>query len=88
MLESERNAGLEMGLEKFEFKKQGLFVKVYNNNITKAYRKLKRLIRDEGIDQEIRKRQCYEKPSVKRKRLKDIARRRWQKKQREMNDNW
>jgi len=77
-----------MELEKFEFTKQGLYVKVHNNNITKAYRKLKRLMRDEGIDQEFRRRQCYEKPSVKRKRLKDIGRSRWQKKQRETKDNW
>lgn len=73
---------------KNEFRKSGLTVEVKNNNITKAWRKLKRLMQDEGINQELRKRQYYEKPSVKKKREKAQAKRRWEKRRAEMEANW
>lgn len=73
---------------KNEFRKSGLTVEVKNNNITKAWRKLKRLMQDEGINQELRERQYYEKPSVKKKREKAQAKRRWEKRKAEMEANW
>jgi len=60
--------------------KQGLTVTVHNNNVVKAWKKLKRRLQEEGISQEIRDRRYYEKPSEKRKKAKNIARKRWQKK--------
>ena len=70
------------------FKKKGLRVEVRNNNVTKAWRKLKRLIQSEGVNLELRKRQYYEKPSEKRKRQKDMARKRWLKKKEEIESRW
>ena len=70
------------------FKKKGLRVEVRNNNVTKAWRKLKRLIQSEGVNLELRKRQYYEKPSERRRREKDMARKRWLKKKEEIDSRW
>ena len=70
------------------FKKNGLRVEVRNNNVTKAWRKLKRLLQSEGINLELRRRQHYEKPSERRRREKDMARKRWLKKKSEIENKW
>lgn len=44
-------------------------VKVINNEIEKAIRKLKRKMLREGILKELKLRQFYEKPSAKRRRV-------------------
>ena len=77
-----------MAQDQFEFRKSGMTVQVKNNNVTRAWRKLKRLLQDEGVNQEMRDRQYYEKPSAKKKRLKAMAKKRWEKKRREMENNW
>jgi len=59
---------------------RGMVVTVYNNDITKAVRKLKKKGNNEGILKEIREREHYEKPSLKRKKAKAAARKRWLKK--------
>ena len=64
--------------------KQGLYVQVRNNDVSRALRKLKRLMQDEGIILEMRKRKYYVKPSEKRAKAKAAGRARWLKKQREM----
>lgn len=74
--------------EEREFRQRGLYVEVKNNNINRAWRKLKRLLQDEGINQELRDRQYYEKPSAKRKREKAMAKKRWDKKRQEIEQNW
>jgi small subunit ribosomal protein S21 len=66
--------------------KQGLTVQVRNNDVTRAWRKLKRLLQDEGIMEEIRDRKHYVKPSEKRARAKAAGRARWLKKQREIDN--
>lgn len=58
----------------------GLVVTVYNNDINKALRKLKKKVNNEGVLKELRERQYYEKPSLKRKKAKAAARKRWLKK--------
>lgn len=63
---------------------RGLEVRVKNNDVNKALRKLKKLMQMEGIFQELRDREYYEKPSLARKRKKAQAKKRWQKKQEEM----
>lgn len=69
----------------FDFERhQGLYVKVKNNDVNKAMRKLKKLMTAEGIMQELRKREAYEPPSVRKKREKAQAVKRWQKKQAEI----
>lgn len=66
---------------------RGLTVKVKNNDVNKAMRKLKKLMQQEGIFQELRKREYYEKPTTKRKREKAQAVKRWRKKQAESLKN-
>ena len=45
-----------------------LEVKVRNNNIEKAIRQLKKKVIKEGILKEVKMRQYYEKPTLKRQR--------------------
>lgn len=66
--------------------KQGLYVQVRNNDVSRAIRKLKRLMQDEGIILEMRKRKYYVKPSEKRSKAKAAGRIRWLKKQREIEN--
>lgn len=66
--------------------KQGLKVEVRNNDINRAWRKLKRLLQDEGVLQEFRERKHYTKPSEKRARAKAAGRARWLKKKRELDN--
>ena len=51
-------------------------IKVKDGNIEDAIKKLKRQNARNGILQELRKRECYEKPSVKRKKKSEAARKR------------
>lgn len=59
---------------------QGLRVEVRNGDINSALRRFKKLVQQEGLIQEVRERQEYVKPSVKRKKAKAAARARWLKK--------
>ena len=58
----------------------GMVVKVFNNDVKKALRRLKKLVNNEGILKEVKERQYYEKPSLKRKKAKAAACKRWLKK--------
>jgi small subunit ribosomal protein S21 len=60
----------------------GLSVKVEHGNVEKALRKLKKKMANCGVLKEIRERQEYVKPSERRKKAKNAARRRWLKKNR------
>jgi len=53
---------------------QGLSVEVKNGDFNRALRKFKKLVQDDGILQELRSREYYEKPSARRKREKAAAR--------------
>lgn len=53
------------------------------DSIEKALRKFKSQIKREGIIDELRKREFYEKPSQKRRKRKELARRRELRRQRE-----
>ena len=66
--------------------KRGLTVEVRNNDINRAWRKLKRLMQDEGVLQELRDRKHFTKPSEKRARAKAAGRARWMKKKRELDN--
>jgi|TARA_Y100001951_G_scaffold94726_1_gene91484 small subunit ribosomal protein S21 len=51
-------------------------VQVRNNNVEKAIRVLKKKIQKDGLMRELRQRQYYEKPTLKRQRkLKESLRR-------------
>lgn len=67
---------------------RGSRVEVRNNDFSKAFRRFKKKIQEDGILQEVRNREYFEKPSIKRKKAKAAARARWLKKVAKMNDNW
>jgi len=58
----------------------GLKVEVRNGDFNYALRKFKKKVQEDGILQELRQREFYEKPSTKRKKAKAAARARWLKK--------
>lgn len=58
-----------------------MLVIVKNNDINQAIRKLKKKVFNEGIIKELRRRESFEKPSLKRKRKKAEAIKRAKKKQ-------
>lgn len=57
----------------------GKKVIVHDGNVEKALRKFKKKVQDSGILQEVRQRQEYVKPNIKRKLAKSLAKRRWKK---------
>jgi len=59
---------------------RGLKVEVRNNDVGFALRKFKKKIQEDGIMQELRRREFFEKPSLKRKKAKAAGRSRWLKK--------
>lgn len=58
---------------------RGRKIIVVDGNTEKALRKFKKLINDVGLLQEVRDRQEFVKPTVRRKVAKSQAKRRWQK---------
>ena len=58
----------------------GLKVEVRNGDFNGAMRKFKKKVQEDGILQELRKRESYEKPSETRKKAKAAGRARWLKK--------
>jgi ribosomal protein S21 len=57
----------------------GRKVLVQDGNTEKALRKFKKKITDSGLLQEVRDRQEFVKPTLRRKLAKSQAKRRWQK---------
>jgi small subunit ribosomal protein S21 len=58
----------------------GKKVIVHDNQVEKALRKFKKKVADSGLLQEVRDRQEFVKPTIKRKLAKSQAKRRWKKK--------
>ena len=67
---------------------KGSRVEVRGNDFSKAFRRFKKKIQEDGILQELRERQYFEKPSIKRKKAKAAARARWLKKIAKERENW
>ena len=65
--------------------RRGLYVEVRNNDVTRALRKLKKLMNNEGMIKDMRKNEYYEKPSEKKRKEKAQARKRWIKNQEKNN---
>jgi small subunit ribosomal protein S21 len=57
--------------------RRGVIVK--DGNVEKALRKFKKKITEQGLLQELRERETYEKPTTRKKRKKSAAKNRWQK---------
>ena len=51
----------------------GLSVTVFNNNIEDALKRLKRKVKNADVMQDLRTKECYEKPSKKRREKKNLA---------------
>lgn len=60
-----------------EFPSRGLYVEVHNNDIGKALRKFKKKVAEDGILQDLRKREYYESRGTKRRKEKEAAIRRY-----------
>jgi len=58
----------------------GLKVDVVDGQFEKALRKFKKKVTESGLLQDLREREFYEKPTTARKKAKNAAKRRWQKK--------
>lgn len=56
---------------------RGTLVEVRNGDINGAMRRFKKKVQDDGILQEVKKREAYEKPSVKKAKAKAAAKSRW-----------
>ena len=56
---------------------KGLYVEVKNNDVAKAMRRLKKMMINEGMQKDMRSKEFYEKPSIKRKKARAAARKRW-----------
>ena len=57
-------------------------IKVFNDDVNRASKKLRRKLQQEGLFREMKRRRYYEKPSVRRRRKEKEAARRLRKKQR------
>jgi small subunit ribosomal protein S21 len=57
----------------------GRTVLVKDGNVDKALRKFKKKIQDDGLLNDLRAREFYEKPTAEKKRKKSAAKNRWQK---------
>ena len=69
-----------------KFEKRGLSVEVRNNDVAFALRKFKKKVAEDGILQELRNREFYEKPTTKRAKAKKAGIARWKKKLSTMNE--
>ena len=67
---------------------RGMFVEVRNNDVGRAMRKLKKMMNNEGMIKDMRKQEHFEKPSLKKKKAKAAARKRWIKQQEKTKDQW
>ena len=67
--------------------KRGLYVEVRGNDVSRALRRLKKLMNTEGMVKDMRKHEFFEKPSVVKKRAKAQARKRWLKDQEKKSEN-
>jgi small subunit ribosomal protein S21 len=56
---------------------KGTHVEVRNNDVSRAMRKLKKILNNEGVLQELRDREAFEKPSITKKKQRAAARKRW-----------
>ena len=66
--------------QKNNYDKKGLSVEVRNGDFNFALRKFKKKVAEDGILQELRQREFFEKPSIKRAKAKKAGRARWLKK--------
>ena len=64
----------------------GLGVKVYNNNVDKALRKFKRIVKDSELMFELKKKSFYKKPSELKREKRNLAKSRQRYKDKKENN--
>jgi ribosomal protein S21 len=67
---------------------RGTKIDVYNGDVTKALRKLKKRLAEDGLFQELRQREYYESKGTKRRKSKEAAIRRFKKQMTKDQENW
>ena len=60
-------------MKKQQSKGEGLSVKVYNNNVEKALKFLKRKVKDSNLMVELREKAYYKKPSERKRHKRNLA---------------
>lgn len=65
-------------------KHQGLTVEVRNDDFGRALRTFSKRVQDEGLLKEVKDRMSFEKPAVRKQRIKKQARKRWERAVEEM----
>ena len=58
----------------------GTKIEVWNDDVNQALKKLKKVLENDNRQKDLAKHEYYEKPSVKRKRARDVAKSRWRRK--------
>ncbi|MEK9912682.1 MAG: 30S ribosomal protein S21 [Flavobacteriaceae bacterium] len=71
-----------------DYEKTGMRVEVKNNDVNKALRKLKKKLADDGLMQELRRREFFESKGTKKRKAKEAAIRRYKKQRAKEQDNW
>lgn len=66
---------------------RGIRIDVYNNDISRALRKLKKKLAEDGIFQDLKNREYFESKGTKRRKAKEAAIRRHKKQMRDARDN-
>jgi small subunit ribosomal protein S21 len=64
----------------------GITVEVRNDDVGRALRTWSKKVQETGLLKEIKDRMAYEKPTIRRKRMKQQARKRWEREVEEMID--
>ena len=67
---------------------KGTKIDVYNGDVSKGIRKLKKKLAEDGLLQELRQREYYESKGTKRRKAKEAAIRRFKKQRAKDQDNW
>lgn len=65
-------------------KKRGVCVEVRNDDFSRALRMFNKKVQESGVIKNIKDKLSFEKPTVKKQRLKKQARKRWEKTVEEM----
>lgn len=68
-------------------KHRGLVVEVRNDDFGRALRTWSKKVQDTGLLKEVKERMSYEKPAVKKQRMKKQARKRWERAVEDMIEN-
>ena len=66
---------------------RGIRIDVYNNDVSRALRKLKKKLAEDGIFQDLKNREYFESKGKKRRKAKEAAIRRHKKQMRDARDN-